>query len=210
MASGKGKMADIRIETLQGRALLPLLPALARLRITVFRDFPYLYEGDDGYEAGYLRRYADSPRAAVIVAFDGAEAVGAATCLPLEDETAAITAPFRARGWDPARFFYFGESVLLRPWRGRGIGVAFFAAREAHARAVSTVDFATFCGVRRPDDHPARPAGWVALDTFWRHRGYTPQPDLVCTMSWREIGATAERPHTLGFWTRSLTGAALP
>ena len=48
-------MADVRIETLQGRALLPVP---ARLRITVFRDFPYLYEGDDAYEAGHLRRPA--------------------------------------------------------------------------------------------------------------------------------------------------------
>jgi hypothetical protein len=29
-------------------------------------------------------------------------------------------------------------------------------------------------------------------------------------MSWREIGAAAETPHTLMFWTKSLTGAALP
>jgi GNAT superfamily N-acetyltransferase len=199
-----------RIETLQGDELLTLLPALARLRIAVFREFPYLYDGDDAYEVSYLRSYAESPHAAAIVAFDGETPVGAATCLPLQDADATIVEPFRARGWDPARFFYFGESVLLRPWRGRGVGVAFFTAREAHARRFPSADFAAFCEVRRPHSHPARPADWVALDAFWHRRGYTPQPGLACTMSWREIGDTLETPHTLTFWTKSLTGAALP
>jgi GNAT superfamily N-acetyltransferase len=203
-------MSGIRIETLRGTALLPLLPALAGLRIAVFRDFPYLYEGDEAHEVEYLRSYAASPRAGVVVAFDGDTPVGAATCLPLADETDNVIAPFRARGWDAGRFFYFGESVLLNPWRKRGIGVAFFAAREAHARAVSACDFSTFCGVQRADDHhPGRPADFVPLDGFWRNRGYT-RLDLACSMTWREVGADIPTPHTLGFWAKSLTGAKLP
>ncbi|MGE3481404.1 MAG: GNAT family N-acetyltransferase [Gammaproteobacteria bacterium] len=203
-------MGEVRIETLQGEALLPLLPTLAHLRIEVFRDFPYLYDGDDAAEVSYLRSYAASPNAAVILASVADTPIGAATCLPLRDADADIIAPFRARGWDPARFFYFGESVLLRPWRGRGIGVAFFDAREAHARRFPAIDFAAFCGIKRPDDHPARPADWVPLDDFWRRRRYSPYPDLTCIMSWRDIGHSAETPHTLTFWMKSLTGAALP
>ncbi|CAH2598625.1 GNAT family N-acetyltransferase [Rhodovastum atsumiense] len=202
--------SSIVLKTLGGAELLPLLPALARLRITVFREYPYLYDGDEGYEAEYLRTYAASPQAGVIVAFDGTTPVGAATCLPLADETDNVTAPFRARGWDPARFFYFGESVLLPAYRGQGLGVGFFAAREAHARAVSSCDFATFCAVRRPADHPARPASWQPLDTFWRRRGFSPDPGLACTMSWKEVGEPAETSKTLAFWVKSLSGADLP
>ncbi|MFM8342036.1 MAG: GNAT family N-acetyltransferase, partial [Methylomonas sp.] len=33
---------DIRIERLSGNALVKYIPELARLRIEVFRDFPYL------------------------------------------------------------------------------------------------------------------------------------------------------------------------
>eukprot|EP01031_Cornospumella_fuschlensis_P048144 gene48144-58971_t len=36
------------------QSVADVLPALARLRITVFRDFPYLYDGDPAYEAAYL------------------------------------------------------------------------------------------------------------------------------------------------------------
>lgn len=200
----------VTIETRAGAALEPLLPDLATLRITVFREWPYLYDGDAAYEARYLRRYIDSPRAGVVVALSEGRAVGAATCIPLADETEAIRAPFLARGLDPARFFYFGESVLLRPWRGRGIGVAFFAGREAHARAVSDCDFACFCAVRRPADHPARPADYVPLDAFWRRRGYTPYPDLACRMAWKDIGESDESEKELSFWMKPLRGAPLP
>jgi len=89
----------LRIETLRGAAIGPVLADLARLRSTVFRAWPYLYEGDGGYESEYLRRYVTSAHAAVVVARDGEAIVGAATCLPLAEETAAVAAPFRARGW---------------------------------------------------------------------------------------------------------------
>lgn len=200
----------LRVETRRGADLLPLLPDLARLRIEVFRAWPYLYDGDEAYERTYLRTYVDSPRAGVVVAFDGDRPVGASTCLPLTDETGNVQAPFRARGWDPARFFYFGESVLLPRYRGTGAGVAFFREREAHARRVSDADFTTFCAVQRPDDHPARPPGAVPLDAFWRKRGYTKRPDLVCTMTWKEVGAAEETEKPLAFWMKSLTGAPLP
>jgi len=37
---------DIRIKRYSGAALQQYIPELARLRIEVFRDFPYLYDGD--------------------------------------------------------------------------------------------------------------------------------------------------------------------
>jgi GNAT superfamily N-acetyltransferase len=201
---------SLRIETLTGEAIRPLLPALARLRITVFRAWPYLYDGDEAYEERYLRTYVQSSGAAVIVAFDGETPVGASTCLPLQAETENVTAPFRQRGWELGRFFYFGESVLLPDYRGRGAGVAFFTAREAHARAASSCDYTCFCAVLRPQDHPARPADHVPLDGFWRKRGYTPYPGLTCSMAWKDVGEAAETEKQLQFWMKSLSGAELP
>jgi GNAT superfamily N-acetyltransferase len=187
-----------------------LLPALASLRVKVFHDWPYLYDGDEAYEAEYLQAYIRSARAAIIVARDGDQIVGASTCLPLTDETENVQAPFLARGWNLDDFFYFGESVLLPAYRGLGIGVAFFEQREAHARAVSDCAFAGFCGVIRPDSHPARPAGFQKLDPFWTRRGFTRRPDLVCRMHWRDLGATEETEKDMVFWLKSLHGRPLP
>ena len=190
-------------------AMRPWLPALARLRVTVFRDWPYLYDGAPDAEAVYRGSLARCPRAGLAVASDGEQVVGCATCLPLADEDDHLQAPLRARGWDPARFFYFGESVLLPAYRGQGIGVAFFDQREAHAGAVSDADYAIFCAVQRPADHPLRPAGAVPLDAFWRKRGYSPS-DLACTMRWKQVDSAERVENRLAFWIKPLRGAPLP
>jgi GNAT superfamily N-acetyltransferase len=202
--------ADLHISRVTGDGLPPLVSDLARLRVQVFRAWPYLYDGDEAYEAAYLQTYLRSPGAAVIVARDGAVIVGASTCLPLADETDNVQAPFRAVGIDPERVFYFGESVLLPALRGRGVGVAFFREREAHARAVSLCDYAAFCAVERPEGHPARPETYEPLTVFWSRRGFTRRPDLRCTMRWKDLGDASETEKTLVFWMKSLAGAALP
>lgn len=195
-------MDTLRIETLTGPAILPALPALARLRITVFREPPYLYDGNETSEATHLADFANSPGAAMVVARDGSALVGCSTCLPLSEAGASVTAPFRALGYDLTRFIYFGESVLLPAYRGQGAGVAFFTRREAHALAQPNIDYACFCAVRR-ENAPA-------LAPFWRNRGYTPYPDLVCQMRWKQVDSAKEVENSLSFWLKSLRGRPLP
>jgi GNAT superfamily N-acetyltransferase len=200
----------VSVEAFTGEAIGPHLPELARLCTTVFRAWPNLYDGDGSYDAGHLRTLADSPGAMLLIASDGDIAVGASTCLPLADATGDVRAPFIARGWSPARFFYLAESVLLPRYRGRGLGKTFFSLRENHARTVSDCDFSCFCAIQRSRDHPARPAGFVPLDTFWRRQGYEAVLGLSCQMAWREVGQMQDSPVTLGFWVKSLTGANPP
>lgn len=137
----------------------------------------------------------------MIIARDEGRVVGASTCLPMAAEIGSVQQPFLDAGVDVSTIFYFGESVLERAYRGRGIGVAFFEAREAQAEGY---EMTAFCAVERPDDHPLRPKDYVPLHDFWRHRGYRPRPDLVCTMSWRDIGEPRETVKSLRFWTKDL------
>lgn len=200
----------IRVQTFTGPRMTPYFADLARLRTVVFRDWPYLYDGQPQTDGALYNHYAGSPRAAIVVAFEGETAVGCSTCLPLADEDADIVAPFAAAGMSPDRWFYFGESVLLPQYRGQGVGVRFFAEREAHARLVSDADFACFCAVRRADDDPRRPPDASPLDAFWRKRGYAPLAGIACTMAWTETGGGGKVANTLDFWCKTLTGRALP
>lgn len=175
------------------------LPALGRLRIAVFREWPYLYEGTEAHERDYVRTFAEAPEAVLVAAFDGEAIVGAATASPMAAQDAAVLACFP----EPAGHFYFGESVLLPEYRGRGIGHAFFDHREAQARACGA-KVAAFCGVVRPANHPLRPADFRPLDDFWRGRGYAPVPGLVSSYTWKDIDQPAETPHPMQFWTRAL------
>lgn len=179
---------------------------LARLRIEVFRDFPYLYDGDVDYERRYLAAYMGSPGAVVIGAYDGAALVGAATASPLADHFAEFAEPFTATGLDPADFFYFGESVLLAPYRGRGVGVRFFEERERAAREAGFSQ-CVFCAVVRPHDHPARPRGYQPLDAFWSKRGYRRMEGLSAGFSWRDLGKAHETVKPMAFWSKRLDRA---
>ncbi len=195
---------QVIIERVTGEALRRHIPDLARLRIEIFRAWPYLYEGDEAYERKYLETYLRSSRSVVVLALDGERVVGASTALPLEDEADYVTAPFAARGLDIARFFYFGESVLDPAYRGRGIGVRFFEERESHARGFGTFEAACFCAVQRPDDHPAKPGDYVPLDAFWTRRGFAKDPSLVTHFAWRDLGETAETEKPMAFWFKRL------
>ena len=197
-------MSSIRILSLTGAEAAQRVPELARLRIAVFREFPYLYDGSLDYEERYLRTYLESRDAVIVAALDGDAIVGAATALPLEDETGEVIAPFAAQGWDVPAIFYFGESVLLRPYRGQGIGVAFFDRREAHARALGRFRWTCFCAVDRSAGHPRRPPGYVPLDAFWEKRGYRRVPGLETSFSWKDLDEEKESPKRMLFWMKEL------
>ncbi|WP_424812450.1 N-acetyltransferase family protein [Roseococcus sp. YIM B11640] len=194
---------SLRIETVTGEDLLPKIPALSRLRARVFAEWPYLYQADPEEEARYIRLYMEGEGAAIVLAWDGGEIVGAATCQPMLATHGPVRSAFEAAGRKPADYCYFGESVLLREYRGQGAGVAFFREREAHARSLE-LSCATFCGVVRNPNDPRRPADYAPLDGFWRKRGYTHHPELSCIFDWRELGDDRETPHTLSFWTKAL------
>ena len=68
----------------------------------------------------------DSPDSVFVLALDGDQVVGASTGMPMAEETKEVKTPFLAHGWDAGQIFYFGESVLLPAYRGRGVGVRFF------------------------------------------------------------------------------------
>lgn len=193
----------LTIEPLRGDALASALDDVARLRIEVFRAFPYLYDGDFDYERRYLEVYRHSPGAILVAARDGDRLVGAATGTPMEDHAADFGAALEGAGIPLEDIFYCAESVLLPQWRGLGAGHRFFDLREAHARALGR-GHAAFCAVIRPDDHPARPADYRPLDAFWRKRGYAPVPGAVALFGWKDIGAPAETKKPMQFWMRRL------
>ena len=93
-----------------------------RLRIEVFRAWPYLYDGDLDYERSYLQSYRDSAGALVVGAFDGDTLIGASTGAPLVDHADDFAAAFEGTGLDLSDIFYCAESVLLPVYRGQGVG----------------------------------------------------------------------------------------
>jgi GNAT superfamily N-acetyltransferase len=165
----------VRIQCFEGRAASPYLDDVARLRISVFRDWPYLQS--------YM-----SDEALIVLALDGDTVVGASTGVPLLAHVDAAAPALVEAGLARPDVFYFGESVLLPEYRRHGIGHRFFDEREAFA-AKRGHSVMTFAAVERPLDHPARPLDYVAHDAFWTKRGFQRRPDLVATFSWKDVGS---------------------
>lgn len=199
---------SIRIERVTGSALRGVLEDVARLRIAVFREWPYLYDGTLDYERQYLADFAEALDAVIVVARDDESVVGAATAAPLSGHTKEFVPLFAARGMDPDRIFYFGESVLLASYRGQGLGHVFFDHREAHARAArgpkGAYTHTAFCAVVRADDDPRRPPDYRPLDAFWQKRGYRKVAGLIGSYRWKEIGEAEETEKPMQFWMKAL------
>ncbi|WP_108485554.1 GNAT family N-acetyltransferase [Oceaniglobus ichthyenteri] len=193
----------LRYETLTGTDVEAALDDLARLRITVFRDWPYLYDGDLDYERGYMASYRDAPGAILIAAYSDDRLVGAATGTPMLDHAEAFGAPLKKAGLTPEQTFYCAESVLLTEFRGQGAGNVFFDLREAHARTLGHSHCA-FCSVLRDRDDPRRPADYRPLDGFWAKRGYHPVDQAFASFSWKDLGAREETEKPLQLWARKL------
>lgn len=175
---------------------------IAALRIQVFREYPYLYQGSVDYERDYLRAYWESQNSLIVLLRDGGRAVGATTCMPLSEEHSDFLVPFHQAGLDPKDFFYLGESVLLPEYRGRGFGNVFFDEREAHAQSLGGFRFTCFCAVERPPHHPLKPVDYQPLHGFWQKRGYQHRPDLRCQFSWKDLDESEASYKPLSFWLR--------
>ena len=190
-------------QVLDGDAVAAALDDLARLRIDVFADWPYLYAGSLDYERDYVATYRDAQNAILVAAKDGDRIVGAATGTPMEDHASDFAAPFAATGIPLTDIFYCAESVLLPDFRGQGAGHVFFDMREAKAKALGR-RYVAFCSVMRPEDHPARPADYRPLDEFWRKRGYEKLDGVVARFKWTDHGDAEQSEKPLQFWMKAL------
>lgn len=202
--------STLRFTRLSGAAIAPHLDGLARLRIGVFREFPYLYDGDTAYEHKYLQTYVASRHSLVVLVHDGDALVGATTSLPMCDETDEFQRPFRDAGYDTARVYYCGESVLDAHYRGRGVYKHLFHAREQHARDLGGFALSTFCCVQRPARHALRPADYAPLDAVWQHFGYREQAQLTTQYIWKDIDEAQPSAKSMRFWIKPLAPGAAP
>ena len=187
-----------------GAEIKTVFSDLGKLRIAVFNDYPYLYEGTLEHELAYLEIYSNSPRSFLFAVFDKEKMVGATTCIPIIAESENIKKPFLDAGFDLDKLFYFGESILLPEYRGIGIGHRFFDEREAHVRSFKEYDYTCFCSVDRGQVHPMKPVDYRPNDAFWIKRNYIKKEALSCEMTWLDVGEKEETIKSLTFWMKGI------
>lgn len=201
------RSSSLRIKRVLDPEIIQYIPTVAKLRMEIFHDFPYLYDNSLAYEERYLSIYTSVPNFLLVLVFDGDEVVGASTGVPLESvfRTADVLQKLQVNGYSSENLFYLSESVLKNAYRGRGVGVRFFEEREDFAKSLGKFTHTCFCAVQRPLQHPKRPADYVPLDNFWHKRGYAKHPTLQMTFSWKDVDELVKSPKTMNFWIKQLT-----
>ncbi len=199
------KPSSVTFQTLSGD-FGPALGEVARLRLSLFREFPYLYEGTEEAEAEYLQTYVQARGALLVLARDeaaGGRVVGACTAVLLSAEGDDFLRPFVAAGLNPAEVLYLGEALLEHEYQGQGLGNELLDRAEAHAQTLGLPMLAAAMVVR-PDDHPQKPLGWRSPRSLLERRGYVMRPELDTTLSWLEIGESSPSPKPMRFWVKGL------
>ncbi len=194
---------DLKTLYLTGNELAPYLNDLADLRLKVFYEFPYLYDGNLSYEMQYLTTYSRSSNSRVMLIYDGKKLIGATTSIPLKEEELTIQNPFIKQGLNPADYFYLGEALLLPEYRGQRIYRLFFTFRE-NAGKEQGYKKTVFMAVIRPEYHPRRPVNYQPLDVIWTHFGYHCISGLQIYYSWKDTDNAVETEKALSVWEKDL------
>lgn len=175
---------------------------LAKLRIKIFWDFPYLYEGNIEYEKKYLETYFKARHSFILVAKDGDKFIGATSAIWANEEEESFKKPLKDYGLNTDEVFYFGESVLLPEYRGLGLGKIFMEERESFARSLGFIKVLAFCSVERSLAHPLCPPEYRPLNEFWKSRGFSPEPGLSTEFSWQDRNESQETMKKMNYWLK--------
>lgn len=200
---------ELEIERLLGAQMEPHLRQVAQMRLEVFREFPYLYQGDLAYEEKYLEGFAQARDALLLVASQGQRLLGVSTSMALAESTDILESAqeaLEAHGVPVEACYYYGEILVKPQHRGLGIAGRFYREREALARArgYRQACFATV--VRQPDD-PRRDASYFDPSPYWNKMGFVKAPQVAFSYRWPTRGLDGQvrdEDHQMVFWFKAL------
>lgn len=190
-------------ELLTGLNVKKYLDEIASLRIEIFREYPYLYDGNRNDELNYLQRYAEVSDACAIVAFDDENVVGAATGIPLGQED-GLLAPFASSHHPVDETYYVGELLFYPAYRNQGLGIDLLGVIEKYVLSLGNYRYLASATVVRPDDHPLRPQEYVQIERFLARTGFVALPGITTSFAWREIDGSSNE-HPMQFWVKRLS-----
>lgn len=196
--------STVRLEVYKGYEIAPYSHEMNRLSSLVYAEYPYLYDGTADDYVYYLNLYGQSPNTVICLGFDGDEAVGLATGIPMSENRPHYRAPFEQRGDDLDALFYIGELVLLPQYRREGIGMAMYNEIVKFARDDGRYKTLCFAQIDESTVQAEAPEGYQPIDPVCIKLGYVRHPELNFIARWKNIGGTENVPHHMIYWTLDL------
>jgi len=197
-------LTELTMKTFTGSAIRPYLSCVARLSVEVFREYPYLCDTHVENEIDLLKKYALSEDSIAVILFEGSTVVGAATGIPLSQESESLIKPFKQKNLDVSKYYHFGEALLLKPYRGRGVGHHFYELREDHAKKLEGFEYACLYTLDRTEEEAKKHTEYYPLDDFWRKRGFVHHKELITIQHWKDLHDDHTSEKECSFWIKKL------
>ncbi len=199
---------DYIIKILTQEEIKPLIPFVAQARITVFRDYPYLYEGNVDDEMNDLDKYAQHSHSALAIAYHQDVPVGFLCGSDFIHYSPMFENPiidiFKEEGLEPEKHYYFADIILLAEHRRKGLSPKLFATLESYAQSKG---YKSTCFVTEyHHNHPLKPKNHRSLVPLWNNLGYNKSP-ILAYASWpthQADGTVKTQQHPLIFWFKKL------
>ena len=195
---------EITVQLLTGTAIADALDDLATLRLVIFPEYPYLYQGRREDELTYLATNAEEADACVILAYNGLTVIGAVTGMPLVHEDAQVLDAFAGTTFPLNEVYYVGELLFRPAYRNCGLGQKLLAKLGNHIRSLSRYRSLTCATVERPEDHLLRPSNYIPISRFLARTGFVRLPGVTTHFMWCETDGV-KRDHIMQFWIKELT-----
>lgn len=196
-------MTDIHVRSFSGMGIRPYIHSIAKLRCEILKDYPYFEEPNPHRETAFLKTLSSCQEAIGVLIFDNTTLVGVSFGYPFSLENEALYLPLVEKGWDVTSCYFFGESTLLKPYRGRGIGHHFFDARESFVSQCHRFKRICFCAPTSLESTEGRPSDFVPMHDFWRKRGYIHHPEMQVVIHKKKVEEYLNET-TLNFWIKEV------
>ncbi|MDN3506687.1 MAG: GNAT family N-acetyltransferase [Simkaniaceae bacterium] len=193
------KVHMLKITAHMDKDILPFLDEVAELRIKIFREWPYLYDGDIKTENNYLKAFADTKDSLLVLAKEYEKIVGVVMGLPVAESMKQIQEEYQRQNVSTDGIFYLADAIILAPYRGQGIGTRMLQIFENLVVEMQKYDQISFCEIVRDQNHPLKPKDYQSLDAFWEQLDFYPIPGWQTSFDYLDIGNSEETPHLMRF-----------
>jgi hypothetical protein len=202
----------IRIELFEGKDVTPFIDQISHLRIQIFREYPYLYQGDLDYEKNYMAAYATDPRALFAMAFNKDKVIGAITGIPLNSHSEIVREVKKKAlsiGLPVSLYYYIGEALLLPEYRDNGIGRLIHTAYLDIENIIRQQGFqyASILTVKREENDTRKPENYRELEKIWSYLGFQKIPELETKYHWNTLLSDEKCEcieNAMDFWQKPL------
>lgn len=183
---------DVRIEIFRGCEIAPYTQQIVELCNAIYREPPYLYNGEDEEYTAYIESYSQSNDAIICLAFDNEKAVGLAIATPMLKTRDLYKKTLLEHGYELDSLFYLGEFGLNSNYHNCGIEEAIYYKIENLVRKADA--YSMICLWEIEDLYQKNFEDTPGHD-FWNKLGFLRHREVNFEISWTNIGDSKESTH---------------